>query len=79
MIIKYYNSLNSILYLYLVFNNNLFILCVSDKYIYIENFLSNDRKYYYIDNINPPRKGCILYNNKIIISSINGYIYIKYT
>jgi hypothetical protein len=60
----------------LVFNNNLFILCVSDKHIYIENFLSNDRIYHYIDNINPPCRGCILYNNKIIISSIKGTIYI---
>jgi hypothetical protein len=60
----------------LVFNNNLFILCVSDKHIYIENFLSNDRIYHYIDNINPPCRGCILYDNKIIISSLKRGIYI---
>jgi hypothetical protein len=60
-------------------NNNLFILCVSDKHIYIKNFLSNDRIYHYIDNINQPCRGSILYDNKIIISSIKGTIYIKYT
>ena len=45
----------------------------------LENEIRLHQKYYYIDNINAPCKGCILYNNKIIISSINGYIYIKYT
>jgi hypothetical protein len=62
---------------FIVINNNLFILCVTNKHIYIENFTSKDRKYYYIDNICPPCRGCVLYkNNKIIISSIRGESYI---
>ena len=62
---------------FIVINNNLFILCVTNKHIYIENFTSKDRKYNYIDNICPPCRGCVLYkNNKIIISSIIGESYI---
>jgi len=61
----------------IVINNNLFILCVTNKHIYIENFTSKDCKYYYIDNICPPCRGCVLYNNnKIIVSSIKGESYI---
>ena len=61
----------------IVFNNNLFILCVTDSHIYIENFTSENRKIYYIKNINPECRGCVLYKpNKIIISSLNGDSYI---
>jgi hypothetical protein len=62
---------------FIVINNNLFILCVTNKHIYIENFTNKDRKYYYIDNICSPCRGCVLYkNNKIIVSSIKGESYI---
>jgi len=61
----------------LIIDNNLFILCVTSKHIYIENFESNNRIYHYIDNINPPCRGCVLYkSNKIIISSILGETYV---
>jgi hypothetical protein len=60
----------------LVFDNNIFILCVSGSHIYIENFTDNNRIYHYIDNINPPCRGCIKYKNKIIISSLKGTSYI---
>jgi len=57
----------------IVYNDNLFILCVTDPHIYIENFTNSNRKYNYIKNINSPCRGCVLYDyNKIIISSIGG-------
>ena len=57
---------------YTLYNSkkDLFILCVTSNHLLVKDFKSNLREMIDIPNINSPCRGCCLYENSIVITSL---------